>query len=93
MSVEPYDETVRRKAERMARARRRRTAFWRQIAHVGALGWTFVLPVLGGALVARTIEQRWDRPGLALLALVVSVVLGGIAVWLQVRGDVGEAER
>ena len=47
---EAYAEKVRGKVERLARARQQREGFWRHVAHVGSLGFVFVLPLVGGAV-------------------------------------------
>ena len=56
------DEEVRRKAARVKR-RRGRPALFRHLAHVGVLGWVFILPVIGltwaGHLIGRWRGETW----------------------------------
>ena len=92
MADEPYTSEVRRKAQRMARARRSKDPMWRYLAHVGVLGWMFILPVVlgaaGGHLLARWTGIRW----LAVVGLLAGLATGSYVTWRQVRGSLEEAE-
>lgn len=82
--------SVRRKAERMARARSKDMPIWRHLIHVGVLGWVFVLPVLLGAVCSRWLVHVTERKALALLPLLAGVALGGYGVWRQVRPSMSD---
>ena len=87
--TEPSDSNqVERKVRRLRLARSERRSLWRSLAHVGVLGWLFILPVLLGIATGRwvstVIGQRW--PLLAGLALGLAV--GGYVSWRQVRGSI-----
>lgn len=86
-------DQVRRKAERMARARRSHDSMWRYLAHVGVLGWMFILPVVlgaaGGRFLARWSGQRW----LAVVGLLVGLAAGSLVVWREVRHSLEDADR
>jgi len=74
---EPYAREVRRKAERMARARRQHGMGWEQLAHVGSLGFLFVLPVLLGAFGGRWLERAHEVPKAGLVGVAMGLLLGG----------------
>lgn len=78
-------ETVRRKADRMRAARRRRPSLFRELAHVGVLGWIFVLPVVALTAVGRVAATTWDQPGLGLVGLGVGLFAGGWATYRAIR--------
>lgn len=87
-----YEGQVRRKAERMAASRRRRHLAWRNLAHVGVLGWVLVLPIVAGALLGGLLV-RWTgiRP-LGLLGLLLGVLAAAYAAWREIRGSLGEED-
>jgi len=86
-------DSVRKKARRFSRSRRRRQSFWRDLGHVGALGWTFVLPVIAAAVLARIAVRGSDRPFLGLAVLLLGVLAGAYAVARQMKRSLDEAER
>lgn len=94
MAHEPgtYANEVRKKAQRMARARRSHDPMWRYLAHVGVLGWMFILPVVlgaaGGRLLARWTGMRW----LAVVGLLAGLGTGAYVAWRQVRRSLEDAE-
>jgi ATP synthase protein I len=89
---EDYVREVRRKARRLARARKRRGGFWRHLAHVGSLGFVFVLPVLAGAALGRVVAEKTNRPGVALVMLFVGLVTGGYASWRLIQQSLSEGD-
>lgn len=77
-----YEEEVRRKAERMARARREPRSAWVVLSRAGTLGWQFALLLVGCTLAGYGIA-RWqgdDRPTLIGIAMGV-----GLACWQAYR--------
>lgn len=73
-----------RKVERMRRARARRGTAWMSLAHVGALGWMLVLPVVAGAVVGSFVARRVASPWPAVLGLLLGLLVGGYVVWRSV---------
>lgn len=78
-------ESVSRKAERIQRDRSRPQAIWRYAQMVGAVGWTFVLPVVAAAFGARALVRLTERPGAGLGLIVAGVVFGGWAAARQLQ--------
>lgn len=89
---ELYLREVRGKARRMSRARRREGGFWRHLAHVGSLGFVFVLPLLAGAAVGRLVAARTEHPGFAIAFLLVGLVAGGFASWRLIAQSIEEED-
>lgn len=81
---------VRRKAERIERERRKTPMFWRDLAHVGVLGWVFILPVVTlswlGHLAARASGTLWP----AVVGVLSGVGLGAYLVYRDVRRSLEE---
>lgn len=94
MAGEPddYPREVRRKAERMARARRSHNSMWRYLAHVGVLGWMFILPVVLGAAGGRLLARWTGIRLLALAGLLAGLGTGAYVAWRQVRQSLEDAE-
>lgn len=86
--MKSFAEVVRDKARRRARARAEGESLWRHLVHVGVLGWTFVLPVVLGAVLGRALAHWTGVRQLALVPLLLGVVVGAYAVWRQVRSSV-----
>lgn len=80
-----YVSQVRGKARRLSRARRRKGGFWRHFAHVGSLGFVFVLPLVGGALLGRYLADYTGRPRIALAMLLLGLLAGAFASWRLIR--------
>lgn len=86
---EQTSELVRRKAERIERARRSRPA-WRQLVHVSVLGWLFALPLLALTYVGHVIAQRTGQLWPAALGVALGVALGGYLVWWQLSRELAD---
>ncbi|MCA9627645.1 MAG: AtpZ/AtpI family protein, partial [Myxococcales bacterium] len=89
---DPFLDTVRRKAARMASARRERQRFWQSLAHVGVLGWVFVIPVILFAFVGRLLARLSGQPALAVGLILLGVGVGAYGVWHQLRPSVRDPE-
>lgn len=74
-------ETVRRKVDRLRRARGRRPSLFRALAHVGVLGWQVVLPLIALTALGHSADVMLGTRSLALSGLVFGLVLGGYLGW------------
>lgn len=81
----PESEAVRRKAHRMRLARRSSASLWRHLAHVGVLGWLFILPVVLGLFLGRLVSLRVGGTAPLLVGLGLGLLVGGYVTWRQVR--------
>lgn len=93
MREEADAREIREKADRLSRARRQKSGFWRHVAHVGSLGFVFVLPLVAGAALGRVVAERTGRPGLALLLLVAGLAVGAVGSWRMIRTSLEENGR
>jgi predicted F0F1-ATPase subunit len=82
---EEYPDAVRRRAERMRRARRRQTLAWRSLAQVGALGFMFVLPLLLLTALGRWLEHHEGWPGAGVGGVLLGLLVGGLLAWREIR--------
>lgn len=78
-------ETIRRKAERMRRARSRSPSLWRSILHVGSLGWLFVIPIVLGAVLGHLLGRWTGLASLAVAPMLAGLAAGGYAVWVRLK--------
>lgn len=85
MTPVDFRDELGRKAERLARARQRRKSLFQALVHVGALGWMFVLPVVLGAIGGRLLAHAMQRPYLKLPLLLAGLLVGGYAVFRELR--------
>lgn len=74
-----------RKAERLARARRRRTDAWSSLVHVVGLGWVVAMPLVLGALAGRLLGRWLGRPSLALVGLGLGLVVSVYGLYRQLK--------
>lgn len=73
---DPYVDAVRRKAERMARARRERRSVWAVLSRAGSLGWQVALPLVGCTLGGHALARWLDHDGPALAGILIGLALG-----------------
>jgi uncharacterized membrane protein YfcA len=85
-------EQLDRKVAAVERTRQRRAPLWRQLAHVGALGWLLALPVVLGGLAGRAIGSLVDAQWPALTGLLLGLVIGLVAVYAAVKRSLSEEE-
>lgn len=90
---EAYPRQVREKAKRLASARQQSAGFWRHVAHVGSLGFVFVLPLVAGAALGRVVAVWTGRPGWALGLLLVGLIVGAVASWRLIRESIDGGDR
>jgi ATP synthase protein I len=83
----PLDEEVRRHRERCARGQREsRRSIGQDLALVGVIGWTVVIPTLVGAYAGRLLDRRFGSGVFWTLGLLVAgVVLGCALAWQRLN--------
>jgi ATP synthase protein I len=81
-------EQVEQQAERMKQAEHDRHTLLAQTTYLGTLGLVLVLPIIVGAYLGDWLDSR--LPGFSVnwtaSLIVVGVFIGGINVWLLIRG-------
>jgi hypothetical protein len=89
---DPFVRTVDKKARAYERAKQRPHGLWRSVALVGALGWTFILPVVVAAFIARWASRVSERPLIGLGILSLGVFVGVYASIRQVKRSLDDDE-
>jgi ATP synthase protein I len=81
------DEEVRRQRERRARAQRESgRSIGQDLALVGVIGWTLVIPALLGVYAGRALDRRFGSGVFWTLGLLVAgVVLGCVLAWQRLN--------
>lgn len=81
------DEEVRRHRERRARAQREsRRSIGQDLALVGVIGWTLVIPTLLGVYAGRALDRRFGSGVFWTLGLLVAgLVLGCVLAWQRLN--------
>lgn len=82
---EEYLREVRQKARRLSRSRQQQGGFWRHVAHVGSLGFVFVLPLVAGAALGHFVAERTGRPIIAVVFLLAGLVIGAFGSWRLIQ--------
>jgi ATP synthase protein I len=77
------DEEVRRHRERNARAQREGSrSIGQDLALIGVIGWTVVIPALIGVFAGRALDRRFGSGVFWTLGLLVAgIVLGSVLAW------------
>jgi ATP synthase protein I len=93
MTAEPGSHE---RLQQAVRTRRERRELWQQqgerslgqnLAMIGALGWTIVLPTLAGIFAGRWLDQRFSSGVFWTLGLlVVGLAAGCILAWKRMHG-------
>jgi ATP synthase protein I len=83
----PLDEEVRRHRERRARAQSEsRRSIGQDLALIGVIGWTVVIPALLGAYAGRALDRRFGSGVFWTLGLLVAgIVLGCALAWRRLN--------
>lgn len=81
------DEEVRRHRERRARAQRESSrSIGQDLALVGVIGWTLVIPTLLGIYAGRALDKRLGSGVFWTLGLLVAgVVVGCVLAWQRLN--------
>ncbi|HUN76366.1 MAG TPA: AtpZ/AtpI family protein [Steroidobacteraceae bacterium] len=84
---QPLDEAVRTSRERRARGEREgRRSIGQDLALIGVLGWTIVIPTLFGVFAGRWLDRRFQSGIFWTLGLLVAgVTLGCTLAWQRLR--------
>jgi ATP synthase protein I len=89
MAERPEDRMVRNvgeKQDRMLRARGRSGGNWSAIAVLGVIGWSVVVPTLGGIALGVWLDRTWpSRVSWTVTLLLIGLVAGCANAWLRVR--------
>lgn len=83
MSEDRYLHEVKRKAARIARARRQGRSIWVVLGRAGSFGWQLVLPLVAGVLGGRAIARVTGREEATLIGLGLGLVFG---IWAAGHG-------
>lgn len=83
---------VRKKAVRMAKARQDRPTLWRHLAHMGTLGWLFILPAVGLSAAGRYLSQLLELRWLAIAGVGSGIAVGSYLVFRNIQRSLLEAE-
>ena len=83
------DEAVRLRRERRARGRREgERAIWQNLAMIGALGWTIVVPTLIGIFAGRWLDRLFGSGIFWTLGLLVlGLALGCWLAWQRMHRE------
>lgn len=83
----PIDEAVRRKRERRERELREgRRSIGQDLAVIGVIGWTIVIPTLLGIYWGRALDRRLGTGVFWTLGLLVAgVTLGCVLAWQRLN--------
>lgn len=77
------------KAARMQRARSGGQRFWAGLALVGSVGWMVALPMVGGVMLGRWLDERLGTNlSFTLGFLAVGLAAGAYSVWRLYLRDV-----
>ena len=78
-------EAVRRDSDRLARRERGQRSFWRSLGVIGMVGWPIAIGSVGGTLLGRYLDTRFDTGiRFTLMLMMVGVAMGSFAAWKSV---------
>ncbi|MCM2372546.1 AtpZ/AtpI family protein [Aporhodopirellula aestuarii] len=76
---------VRRDAERLARREQGHRSFWRSLGVIGMVGWPIAMGSVGGSLLGRFLDARYDTGiRFTLILMSVGVAAGTFVAWRSV---------
>lgn len=75
---------IEKKADDLAKKRDRKPPILRHLAHVGVLGWIFILPVVLLAWLGHEVSLVLNATWPAVFALLLGVAIGAYGVWRNV---------
>jgi ATP synthase protein I len=81
-SRQPFREAVRRRRERLQRARQEEDSFWRYVGLLGTVGWSVVLPMVLGGLLGLWLDTLFATGSAwTLTLLLLGLALGMLNAW------------
>ncbi len=79
---------VRRDSARVARREQGHRSFWRALGVLGMVGWPIALGSVGGTLLGRVVDHRFNTGvRYTLMFMTAGVMIGCIAAWKTVTQD------
>jgi ATP synthase protein I len=82
MEDKRFSRDIERSAKELKKGRKERSTFWHHASLVGAGGWLFVIPVVGGAYLGRYLDKKMGSGILWTAALiVVGIAIGIYNIW------------
>ena len=86
-SAERMIRQVGARERQMERARTGGNTLWSSMSMLGVVGWSVVLPTLGGVFVGVWLDRRFPtRFSWALTLLLAGLLFGCVNAWFQIRG-------
>jgi ATP synthase protein I len=77
-----FSRDIKKSAKELTEARKEKRSFWNYASIVGAGGWLFVIPVVGGAYLGRYLDKRVGSGILWTAALIViGIAIGIYNIW------------
>jgi ATP synthase protein I len=82
MKNKDFSRNIEKSAKELMKAREEKRSFWHYASLVGAGGWLFVIPVVGGAYLGRYLDKRMGSGILWTAALIViGIAIGIYNIW------------
>lgn len=82
--TDPRD-AVRRDSSRLERREKGHRSFWRSLNVLGMVGWPIAFGSVGGTLLGRYLDTRFDSDARYTLSLMLTgVMIGCFAAWITV---------
>lgn len=84
-----FEQQVTAKSRRKAQARREGDrSIWSGLGLFGMVGWSIMLPTVGGIALGRWIDHRWPSPySWTLMLLFIGLVLGCWSAWYWIQQE------
>ena len=84
-----FEQQVKAKSRRKVQARREGDrSIWSSLGLFGMVGWSVMLPTIGGIALGRWIDHRWPSPySWTLMLLFIGLVLGCWSAWYWIQQE------
>ena len=81
------ESSIKRDLNRHARRETDNRTFWQSLGVLGMVGWPIALASVGGALLGRYIDLRFDTGiQFTLMLLTAGAMLGSYTAWIALNG-------